>query len=96
VRFEWDPAKDAANRRKHGLSFREAAALFTSGSPWLDMDDEAHSDDELRYRAIGAVSRGVIVVVYVEHDEDVVRIVSARLATAAERRLYEQWLERYL
>lgn len=96
MRFEWDPAKNARNVRKHGISFEEASTLFTAKSGWLDLDDEAHSDDELRYRAIGPIARGVVVVVYVERDEDVIRIISARAATPRERRLYEDWIERNL
>ena len=96
VRFEWDPAKNARNVRKHGISFEEASTLFTSGSDWLDLDDEAHSEDELRYRAIGPIARGVVVVVYVEREEDFLRVISARLATSPERRLYTEWIERNL
>lgn len=96
VRFEWDPAKSARNVRKHGISFEEASTLFKAGSGWLDLDDEAHSGDEMRYRAIGPIVRGVVVVVYVERDADVIRIISARAATPIERRLYETWIERNL
>ena len=96
VRVEWDPVKDAVNRKKHQVSFEEAAGLFSSKRPWLDLDDEAHSGDEIRYRAIGEVPRGVLVVVYTEREGDVVRIISARRATPRERRLYETWIERYL
>ena len=94
VRFEWDPTKDATNRRKHGIGFAEAARLFEPGSRWLDLDDDELSGDELRYRAIGAIRRGVVVVVYTEVDGDEVRIISARRATVRERRLYEDWIER--
>jgi uncharacterized DUF497 family protein len=96
VHFEWDPAKNTRNVRKHGISFEEAATLFTAGSGWLDLDDEAHSDDELRYRAIGPIARGIVVVVYVERDENVLRIISARFATPGERRLYAEWIEKNL
>ncbi len=94
VRFEWDPAKDTLNRTKHDIGFEEAARVFAPGSRWLDIDDEAHSEDEIRYRAIGAIARGVVVVVFTDREGDVVRIISARMATARERRLYEAWLER--
>ena len=57
---------------------------------------QAHSGDELRYRAIGPIACGTVVVVYVERDEDVFRIISARLATPAEQRLYAKWNERNL
>lgn len=95
VRFEWDPTKDALNRGKRGIGFEEAAAVFAPGSRWLDLDDEAHSEDEIRYRAIGAIARGVVLVVYTQRDDDVLRIISARRATARERRLYEDWLEEH-
>ena len=94
VRIEWDPVKNARNLRKHGISFDEAATLFTTSSDWLDLDDEAHSTDEMRYRAIGPIARGVVVVVYVERDDDVLRIISARFATPTERQLYEEWIQR--
>lgn len=94
MRFEWDPAKNVQNVRKHGVSFEEAATLFRAGSGWLDLDDETHSGDEMRYRAIGPIARGVVLVVYVERDENVIRIISARAATPSERRLYQAWIER--
>ncbi len=49
VRFEWDAAKDDANRRKHGLGFEEAADLFRSGTDHLEIFDEAHSEEEERF-----------------------------------------------
>jgi uncharacterized DUF497 family protein len=94
VRFEWDPTKEALNRRKHGISFGEAASVFADGSHWLDMHDDAHSGDEVRYRAIGVIARGVLVVVYTEHEGDALRIISARRATTRERHLYEAWIRR--
>ena len=48
MHFDWDPTKDALNRVKHGIGFDEAADVFAPGSRWLDMDDEAHSEDEIR------------------------------------------------
>jgi uncharacterized DUF497 family protein len=74
MRLEWDPAKSESNDAKHGLSF----------------DDDAHSDDEDRFIAVGPIGRGVIVVVYTERDDEVLRIVSARMATTNERRRYEE------
>ena len=63
MHFEWDSAKNALNRKKHGISFEEAVTLFRPGSAWLDLADEAHSADEVRYRPIGPIARGVVVVV---------------------------------
>lgn len=49
--------------------------------------DEAHSDDEDRFTAIGPIKRGLVLVVHTEEDEDIVRIISARWASKRERSL---------
>lgn len=77
VRFAWDLNKDEANQRKHGLSFEEASGLFSGDDDYLEIYDEEHSDEEDRFIAIGPAQAGIIVVVYTEHREDVIRIVSA-------------------
>jgi uncharacterized DUF497 family protein len=59
VEFEWDPAKDDANRRRHGISFEEVTGLFTSGVDYLEIFDDEHSQDEDRFIAIGPIARGV-------------------------------------
>ena len=91
MRFEWDPAKAAANRKKHGVSFREAAEVFARGANCLEIYDEAHSDAEDRFIAVGKSKRGVLVVVYAEPENEVLRIVSARMATRNERLLFERY-----
>jgi uncharacterized DUF497 family protein len=95
VRFEWDDAKDRSNQRKHGLSFSEAKQLFQSGQDYLEIFDAAHSQNEDRFIAIGEIHRGVAVVVYTERDEDVVRIIGARMATNRERDRYRQHMDQY-
>ena len=91
--FEWDDAKDEANRERHGLSFEDVVELFTSGVDFLDIYDESHSDEEDRFIAIGPIHTGVVVVVYTERQDDIVRIISARSATKKEIRLFHQHLE---
>jgi uncharacterized protein len=88
VRFEWDDAKDTANQEKHGVSFEEAQELFTSGADYLEIFDADHSDNEDRFIAIGPIVRGLVLVVWTERDDDVVRIISARWATKHERAKY--------
>jgi len=90
--FEWDAAKDKANRERHGISFEEVTELFTSGADFLEIFDEDHSDEEDRFIAIGAIRSGVVVVVYTERPDDVVRIISARNATKKEIQLFHQYL----
>ena len=90
VRCEWDPAKDRANLAKHGLGFAEASRLFTSGVDYLEIYDADHSVDEERFIAIGPIRRGLAVVVWVERVQDVVRIISARWASAREKELFRE------
>lgn len=92
MHIEWDDVKDVANRRKHGIAFADAACLFTSGTDYLEVYDEAHSDDEDRFLAIGLVSQGVVVVVFTEDDDGWVRIISARRATKHEMQRYGEFL----
>jgi len=90
MRFDWDPSKDKINREKHGLSFDEAIGLFRSGVDYLEIYDEEHSDEEDRFIAVGPIRRGVIVVAFTERDDDVLRLLSARMATRKERQRYEE------
>jgi hypothetical protein len=94
VRFEWDDAKNVANQEKHDVSFEEARELFTSGEHYLEIFDAAHSDVEDRFIAIGPISRGLVLIVWTERDEDVIRIISARWATKRERQMYTKHMER--
>jgi len=90
VKFVWDPEKDEANRRKHGLGFEEARDLFTSGVDYLEIFDDEHSEQEERFIAIGPIKRGIIVVVWTEWEGDDVRIISARVASANECELFHR------
>jgi len=87
--FEWDPDKDRSNQAKHDVSFDEASGVF--GDPFaLTIDDTAHSGEERRFVTIGySYRQRVVIVVHADRD-DAVRLISAREATQAERRLYEQ------
>ena len=93
VKVDWDEEKNVANQRKHGVSFDEAKELFSSGHDYLEIFDEAHSDDEDRFIAIGPIVRGLVLVVWTERDEDCIRIISARWATKYERDQYLAYVE---
>lgn len=87
MRFTWDPAKAATNVRKHGVSFEEAATVFADPLA-LFVEEPAHHE---RLVLIGeSARRRVLLTVFVEVDEDTVRIISARRVTAHERRRYEE------
>lgn len=90
LRFEWDPNKAESNHTKHGISFEEAQTAFYDDNARLVHDPE-HSRDEDRYILLGLsqVLR-IIVICHVYRDEDVIRIISARIATKSERRQYNE------
>lgn len=92
----WDEAKDLENRRKHGLSFEEAEELFASGSDYLEIFDEAHSESEDRFIAIGPITRGIVLVVWTARDDDTLRIISARWANEREQALYHFHMDKSL
>ena len=93
MKVTWDSAKDLANQRKHGISFSEAAELFSHDINYLEIFDEIHSAIEDRFIAIGPIRRGMVLVVWTEQTEETLRMISARWATARERRLYRSYLE---
>jgi len=95
VDFEWDEAKDLSNQRKHGLSFSEVKELFESGAEYLEIFDEDHSETEDRFIAIGPIKRGLVVVVYTEPEEDLVRIIGARPANKREQDLYRSHMDQH-
>jgi uncharacterized DUF497 family protein len=87
--FDWDPDKAARNLEKHGVSFEEAATVF-SDPLYLDFFDPEHSEEENRYIRVGCSSqKRVLVIAYTERG-DQTRIISARPATKHERQAYEQ------
>jgi hypothetical protein len=87
--FEWDPEKDDANRQRHGVSFDEASTVF--GDPLsLLMPDLDHSADEERYLVLGmSAHQKLLVVAFAERPPNT-RLISARRATRAERKRYEE------
>lgn len=94
VRFAWDPRKERQNVAKHGVTFKEAKALFTSKVDFLEIYDAEHSGVEERFIAIGPIRRGLVLVVFTERSEDAIRIISARWASKAERELYVEYMEK--
>ena len=86
--FEWDDAKAASNRRKHGVSFDEAVTVFGDADA-LTFADTDHIDNEDRSRTYGLSSKGRLLVVVHTERRNNVRIVSARKATKHEQKIYQ-------
>jgi uncharacterized protein len=89
VRFEWDDQKALENIKKHGVTFGEATEVFYDPNA-LEGEDVEHSFDEARFFIIGYSTRRLLFVIFAERRGDLIRIISARPPTAAERRLYEK------
>lgn len=89
MRFEWDEAKNAVNRKKHGVAFEEARTVFYDEAA-LVIDDPEHSAEEDRFIILGMSSRANLLVVChcFRESETVIRIISARKATKTESRYY--------
>lgn len=89
MQFEWDPAKAAENLAKHGVSFEEAATVFRDTLSATGTDPD-HSVGEERFVTFGVSTSGrLLLVAHTEHG-GIIRIISARLATAGERMIYEE------
>jgi hypothetical protein len=87
--FEFDPVKAAANLKKHRVSFDEAITVFADPLR-ATLPDVLHSLEEQRFIALGQSTRGrILFVVYTESDS-CVRLIGARVATATERKQYEE------
>ena len=87
MNYEWDPNKAKSNYKKHGIRFADAVGVFEDESA-ITIEDEHKG--EYRFITIGSdfLSR-ILVVVYTFRDI-VIRIISARKATARERKMYEE------
>jgi len=90
VVFTWDPRKAAANVRKHGIDFHEAATVMgdTLSTTFPDLEHSVPSD--LRFVTIGMSHRSRVLVVVHTEGKHAARIISARRATNHERKFYEE------
>jgi uncharacterized DUF497 family protein len=89
MEFEWDDAKAEANLRKHGVSLAEAATAFADPLAAIFPDPD-HSDDEVREILVGYSERGRLLIVSFTERPPNLRIISARVASPAERRNHEE------
>jgi uncharacterized protein len=88
MKFECDPKKAKSNFKKHGITFEEAVTVFYDPLA-ATFDDPNHSEGELRYVTIGYSYRNRLLIVSHADREEILRIISARPATALERRRHE-------
>ncbi|MGH8682219.1 MAG: BrnT family toxin [Burkholderiales bacterium] len=89
MQFEWDAAKAAENLLAHGVSFEEASTVFFDPLSATGADPD-HSVGEARFITFGISSSGRLLVVAHTNRGEVIRIISARVATRGEREIYEE------
>jgi len=91
MRFDWDNKKNAANQKKHRVSFEEAQTAFYDDNARL-ISDPDHSQAEDRFVLLG-LSHGLRILAVVHcyrQDDEVIRIISARKATHEEQQIYRR------
>lgn len=88
--FEWDPIKAKSNLWKHQVSFEEASTALLDPLSKTDLDPD-HSVEEHRFITFGISMRRRLLVVSYTEQGDVIRLISARLATRREREFYEEY-----
>ncbi len=90
IKFEWDTAKAASNKKKHGVSFEEAQSVFYDEFA-VQFFDEGNSGSEDRFLMLGFSDEArLLIVCHCERDEgNIIRIISARKATKNESYHYE-------
>jgi uncharacterized protein len=90
LQFTWDENKANSNIRKHRVSFEEASTVFFDPLACI-FDDEDHSQEEHREILIGySVLDHLLIISYIELEEDCIRIISARRATKKEQINHEE------
>jgi uncharacterized DUF497 family protein len=93
LKFSWDSSKATSNLSKHNISFEEAKTVFEDAHARLILDPD-YSDEEERFILLGvSVSLKILTVVHCYRDnENTIRIISARKATAKEQNQYKEFL----
>jgi uncharacterized protein len=90
--FEWDGAKSRRTLNERGFGFEYAARIFLG--PTLERQDDRHEYGEVRVQAIGRVGDDILFVVFTDRG-DARHIISARLASRKERRLWQSFAEQW-
>ena len=89
MQFEWNPAKAKANQKKHQVSFDEAKTVFDDPL-FVIFADPDHSIEENRFIIMGESNQNRVLVVSFTERHPATRLISAREATRAERKKYEE------
>ena len=91
MNFEWDPEKNENNIRRHSLDFADAGEVFQA--PLFTESDDRYDYGETRIFGIGFLRGFIVVLVFTELDDDIIRVISFRRATKNERQKYYKYLQ---
>ncbi len=87
MQFDWDAAKNRTNRGKHGVSFEEAVSVFYDDNAIQFFNSGQLEED--RFLMLGmSIELRILLVCHCVRDGQTIRIISARKATAKERKFY--------
>ncbi len=89
MEFEWDSKKASSNLRKHKVSFKEASSALSDPMAVTGADPD-HSIGEFRFITFGISEHSRLLVVSHTEQSETIRIISARLASKREKRIYEE------
>jgi uncharacterized DUF497 family protein len=89
MKFEWDSKKARINLQKHKVTFEEAATALEDPMSATGYDPD-HSNNEDRYITFGVSKQGRLLVVSHTEEDVVIRIISARVASKGEQKIYEE------
>lgn len=93
--FEWDTNKDSENRRKHGISFEEAAEIFQHDVLTVEDDSSYGERREISFGRLGPDGDAPLILCVVHTDRDgACRMISARKATSQERKNFNVYFEK--
>jgi uncharacterized DUF497 family protein len=87
-RFEYDASKSESNRKKHGITFKQAELIWSGDHPVISRRDNRLEYGEARFQAIGLLPNLICIVVVYTLRNRAIRIISARQAEKREREFY--------
>ena len=91
LRFDWDDAKNAENKRKHRIAFEEAATVFyDERAVLIDDDNEGAAEERFVLIGLSASLRVLLVCHTYRRREQLIRLISARTMSAKERVRHDQ------
>ena len=94
MKFEWDENKNLVNIQKHSVDFNNVPEIF-NGPMIINIDDRIDYGEE-RYIGIGFLRDIIAVVIFVEKDDDIIRIISARKANKNESKIFKKEIKNRL